>query len=275
MKLRRKLLGMGKAQFFDVILPQIRKYLNDRRVEAVISGSVSFGYCDKYSDVDGVIFLSKRDYMKYGKFFNESIKDLKVEREGHRIEYHFTTIDEYCVTKLLRSDSEDAWREASPFGLYAVSKFIIIHDPGNRIRKLQQRVRKYYPEKVWRDNILKHWRSLLEDGKYNIERDLKRKKVFMFNLHLCNALWNIIILGFLFNKKYYPTHHQWLYEEFKKLPKVVPEVIPKIDEIVRTASIETRAKLLSEIINIYMSYVRDNKLIKPEYVEEWWKIPWR
>lgn len=276
MMLRDQLIDVGKSQFLDVILPQIKTFIKNVRIEAVISGSVSFGYCDKYSDVDGAIFLSKRSYVKYGKFLNENIKGLKVEKDGHTIEFSITTIDEFSVTKLLHSASEDAWREASPFGLYAVSKFIIVYDPKNRIHKLQQRIGKYYPKKVLKEKILKEWRSLLENGKYNVERDLKRKKTsFMFELHLVNSLWSIIILGFLFNEKYHPTHHQWLYDEFKKLPNVVPEITSKIDKIVTTASITTRAKLLSEIIKIYANYLHEHKIINSEYVQNWWKIQWR
>lgn len=275
MELRTELINAGKTQFLAIILPQIKEYLKSGEVEAIITGSVSFGYCDKYSDVDGVIFLSKKDFEKYGELLNEKIEDLQIEKEGYTIKYSFTTIDEFGVSKLLYADSEEAWEEASPFGLYAVANFIIVRDPKHRIQKLQEKIREYYPEKVWQDKILKQWRALLEDGSYNIERDLKRKKPFMFDLHLHNALWSVIILGFLFNKKYHPTHHQWLYDEFKKLFEVVPEVVSKIDKIIGTTNIEERAELLSEIIDIYANYVQKHELIKAEYIQDWWKIPWR
>ena len=156
-----------------------------------------------------------------------------------------------------------------------MSKFIIVYDSQGRIARLQDKVNTYYPKELQKKSILNYWRAFLEDGVYNLGRDMKRKNVFMFNLHLNNTMWNAMMLSFLFNKRYHPTHHQWLYDEFSRLPKLAPRIKPVMDRILHTTDMTKRYKLLNELIRESQKYVRKNKLIDPQYITDWTKIPWR
>ena len=104
MNLKQKLIKDGKAQFFNVIYPQLKELVDPSQFEAVISGSVSFGYCDKHSDIDGKIFLSDKIFSDYNSNIDR-IKGLESEKDNHRISYTITSLDEFCISDLLISDS--------------------------------------------------------------------------------------------------------------------------------------------------------------------------
>ena len=270
MDYKKKLIGLAQEHFNQRLLPELEKIVSDKDIQAVITGSVSFGYCDKYSDVEGKIILPEK-YIKDAR----KIKGLTITKEGHKIEFQPTTIDEFCINPLLKSSSVEAWKGCSPFGLYAISKFIIMYDPQESMARLQKKVNGYYPKEFQKTQILNYWRAFLEDGVYNASRDMKRKNSFMFNLHMNNAMWNAMMLGFLFNKKYHPTHHQWLYHEFSGLRELVPKVRPVMEKMLKTADIAKRYGLLSKLIREFQNYARKKKLIAPEYLTDWAKIPWR
>jgi hypothetical protein len=253
------LLGLAKMECEKILEKLDTK--DKRKISVVVVGSASIGLADKHSDVDGKIICWEK----------LKLKPVTAIVGGHKINFEITTIDEFCINPLILKND---W-SVSPFGLFAAANAVILHDPERKFSKIQDIVRKYYPKKILKQHILNAWRSLLEDGRYNLDRDIKRGKVFMTHLHASNALWHSIMLCFYLNKSYYPTHHQWLYDRFILLPKLSKELRPHIDRMMKTTDIEAKQMIIAKIIDILRLYVKKNRIIENRYLDKWWLIPWR
>ena len=133
-------------EFFAIDFFKKYPYLKNR-ASIVLSGSVSFGQYDKYSDLDiGIIFHSEKLFKKYKmdillNYKNKylTLINLPVMIHGMNITY-FKLID-----KTLSAWTED-WR------LNEYSRALVISDPQNNFKNLQKKYQ-WYPRKIYKEKV--------------------------------------------------------------------------------------------------------------------------
>jgi hypothetical protein len=164
------------------------------------------------------------------------------------------------ITRAPRSDLE--WLEIPEEDLVHVTNGEIWHDPSGTFIALRAALA-YYPDTVWKRRIA-HWcRYCSGMGLYALKRAVLRDNPFYATTAFARTVKLSMELAFLLNRQYFP-YDKWLYEFFRRLPALAPELDPLLCEAVALAtSWERRLELLGRVADLLDARMVELELVPP------------
>ena len=255
-KALQSIVDQGSQWFLKVVLPMLRRKFPVcvDWATALISGSLSFGKADEYSDFDGRLYLPGELYHRFGTSLSQEME--ACSRPNQPWSYAVLNQDEptpLCRLWRNRSDRR-AWLEIDEGHLYYVSHWILVYDPKDIAQSFQRETR-YYPEDVYplrlRDTQvnLSQWRMALA-------RAVSRRDHVTAHIAMGAFLAAAMRLGFLFKRQYGPWA-KWMYEAFLDLPDLGKELGSQILRAVQIPDVEQLPRIAETIEDYYQQHIPD------------------
>lgn len=232
---------------------QLEKYWND--ISVILGGSVSYGEADKLSDLDLFVVAEESiDILPIDAKFNG--KDIRVEGG-----YTWSQLDRFV--HITPDDAETKF--------WGIQKAVILHDPKDRYKKIQEKVNNYLPEDFWKQRILKKWFSVFYCSRNGVRKALTRNDVITTGIWKGKLLEAIMELTFLLNRQYIPPT-KWLYKKFIELPILANEVGLHLMKVLDVHNIEKFEEEGRFIWDTYNMYLKENTLLSTEMADKPWQF---
>ena len=216
-------LELSKRYFYDIVLPEFKKKLNDIlplcAFGLVGEGSECYGYDDELSkDHDFgpsvCIWLKKDNYLKYKYRINKVLKnlpktylgfqELKESEWGHN-RRGLLNIDDFYF-KFIGSANPlqtiNDWQKIPETALSTVTNGEVFLDNLGEFTKIREQLLNYYPEAIRQNKIATRLMNISQHGQYNYVRCLRRNDLVSANQCLYLFVDEVIHLVFLLNRKY-------------------------------------------------------------------------
>ena len=216
-------LELSKRYFYDIVLPEFEKKLNDMfplcAFGLVGEGSECYGYDDELSkDHDFgpsvCIWLRKDDYLKYKDKINEILKTLPKtylgfqelkESEWGNNRRGLLNIDDFYFKFIGSANPPQTinnWQKIPETALATVTNGEVFLDNLREFTKIREQLLNYYPEAVRQNKIATRLMNISQHGQYNYVRCLKRNDLVSANQCLYLFVDEVIHLVFLLNRRY-------------------------------------------------------------------------
>lgn len=262
-----ELIEIGKRHFNGVILPKLNQISPDavRNMMVFIEGSVSYGYCDKYSDVDIDYHIDLPIDNKTLQSIRKSLNDETHWSESIRVSYGFGG-NYWKFDKILNDQIGDFWNEFNPYALNNIKQAIPIWDPKQLLGTIQAKV-DFYPPEIYKNVLRGLWITINDSGKYNVLEAIRRDNLIEGNIYLYRALEAMIRMVYLLNKRYYPPT-KWLsagidtLENDFTLPKIINEISSNND-------LKKRYDSYGALYSIIKDFISNEKLIEKECIDNY------
>lgn len=222
-------LKLAKAYFETygkrMLMEQFPEYLSQIAVGLCGEGSECLGFDDTYStDHDFgpgfAMWVDDEVYEKIGDDLQKAYDALpksfmgyvRMETEQGKGRCGVCTYRQY-LTRILGIDhvpqSDAEWLGVSEEALLASVSGEVFVDPSGEFTSIRNRLRAYYPERIWRLKLAQEMTMFSQNGQYNYMRMLRRSDQASAHLLLGKACENAMKLVYLLNKQYAP-HTKWL-----------------------------------------------------------------
>lgn len=212
-------------------------------------GSECFGFDDEIStDHDFgpgfCIWLTKKDYKKFGKKLQKEYDKLPKEFMGYK---RLTTdnagkrvgvfrIDKF-YEKLLGykgvPDDEEAWLLTEDDRLSHATNGEVFEDGPGVFSAVRDELLKYYPDSVWRRKIAKCASLMSQTGQYNYPRMLQRGDLVTASVCRSEFIRQTMQMMYLLSRQYAP-YYKWMYKGLSKLPDS-QRIADELDMLARSA----------------------------------------
>lgn len=197
-------------------------------------GSECFGFDDEISrDHDWgpsfCIWLTKEDYLRYGRDVRQVYETLPREIEGYgprfesaqgggRVGVLCTQIWYQNYTGFAKGPQTlDQWRRIPESYLAAATNGEVFRDPYGEFTETRNYLLGFYPEDVRLKKIAARCAQMAQAGQYNYPRCVKRGDAVAAQLALDEFLRGGMSMVYLLNKKYTPFY-KWTYRGMRDLP---------------------------------------------------------
>ncbi|MCP5097884.1 MAG: DUF4037 domain-containing protein, partial [Chloroflexi bacterium] len=159
-------------------------------------------------------------------------------------------------------ESHQEWLNLPEEDIIHIINGEVWHDPVGQFTKIRQSLQEYYPEPVRLRRMAHHCRYYSGMGTYALKRALLRdNKLFAATAFGKSIRWGIQ-LAYMLDKQYYP-YDKWLYDLFKRLPRMYDRLGPIVDEAVKlSSSWDRKLELLDQ-----MSDVLDQAMVEDSLIE--------
>jgi hypothetical protein len=252
-------LDLCRRYFHEVGLPAIRAqfpdYLDRMACSLFGPGSDVLGFDDEISRDHNWgprfrLVLSPEDHEAVGDRMQERLlADVPPEFEGHTIRsYPPGRGDRHVRVDSLRDvitgmlgypevPADDvAWLGIAEHRLCELRSGEVWHDPQRLLVGLREQIT-YFPEMVWRKRMAFFWEALFFAE--NFVRSAKRGEPVAEQMYLGWALYCIMRLAFMLNRRYAP-YRKWLHRAFRQLPHLANELNPLLTQMIDGGSAGTR-----------------------------------
>lgn len=227
------------------------------KISVVLGGSICFGGVDEFSDIDLFVSSSGDEIKKFLPITTEYAgKKLVVE-----IGYSWDEVQGFFEN--LPTNAE------SIFG--GIQKAIILHDPSNRYRKIQERVNQYLPDDFWKNKILTKWFGVFYTSNNGVVKALKRNDSVTVQIWKGELLQDIMELTFLLNRQYLPSK-KWLYLNFCELPVLSEELESHLKKVIKVENVQDMEEESKAVWGIINTFIKENKILSPEMADKPWKF---
>lgn len=233
-------IDLAENNFFNNILPKLRKY--DIKISAGLIGygSECYEFDDEYShDHDysdqPCIWLSSEDYEKYGDelkklIYNEKYEKTKTVWSNDR--RGILNVDDYIYSFLGSTRGPKKDTDYLNIPEYLLSSFTngkIFIDELGIISSVREKV-KFYPRDIRYNRIATRCMNASREGLYNYNRCLKRKEMVACNQALSKFIEETIELYFLIHKKYCP-YYKWYHKMLGTIDKKAYDFYTKLVDV--------------------------------------------
>jgi hypothetical protein len=96
---------------------------------------------------------------------------------------------------------------------------------------------------------------------------VSRQKTLEAHIILGCILEDLVHIGFLINRNYYPWRKHWRWA-FEKLPILTPTVLPHIDLAISSPDWDQKLASIEAVRDIYTEYIREKGLLTPEILAD-------
>ena len=272
-------LELSKNYFYDVVLPEFEKDLNDIlslcAFGLVGEGSECCGYDDKISQDHDFgpsvcIWLRKDDYLKYKDRINKVLKNLPKtylgfqelkESEWGLDRRGLLNIEDFYFKFLGSSNPPKTiadWQKIPETALATATNGEVFLDNLGEFTKIRKELLNYYPEQIRQNKIATRLMNISQYGQYNYTRCLKRNDLVAANQCLYLFVDEVIHLVFLLNRKY-KLFYKWSNRALldlkilgKEIHKLLEDMvfaqnkIPYVRKICKTLADELRNQKLTD-----------------------------
>lgn len=259
-ELRNKLIDVAKQYSREILNP----FDEALKVNVYISGSVSYGFCDKMSDIEMEFY-----------FPEETDKEL-VLRVEHAIDslpefmgVHMSAgVSEWGLEKIVNGDIKAYWDKFNPYTLYELTTALPIREDFPLIAKVKERIA-FYPSDICSSVVKGLWLTVIDSGAYNADYSFKRDEKFISSIFFFRAMEALLRLTYIANKKYYP-HTKWLARGLTSLETDfgLKELVADFEGM----PIDEKIKKLNTIAGKVSESLVSNNMLEPKYKDNAWDI---
>ena len=270
-------LELSKRYFYDLVLPEFEKNLNDIlplcAFGLVGEGSECYGYDDKISQDHDFgpsvcIWLRKDDYLKHKDKINEVLKKLPKtylgfqelkESEWGSDRRGLLNIEDFYFKFLGSSKAPETiadWQKIPETALATVTNGEVFLDNLGEFTKIRNDLLNYYPEPMRQNKIATRLMNISQHGQYNYTRCLKRNDLVAANQCLYLFVDEVIHLVFLLNRRY-KIFYKWSNRALLDL-KILGEEIHKLLEDMVFA--QNKIPYVRKICKVLAEELRNQKL---------------
>jgi len=270
-------LELSKRYFYDLVLPEFKKNLNDIlplcAFGLVGEGSECYGYDDKISQDHDFgpsvcIWLRKDDYLKHKDKINEVLKKLPKtylgfqelkESEWGSDRRGLLNIEDFYFKFLGSSKAPETiadWQKIPETALATVTNGEVFLDNLGEFTKVRKDLLNYYPEPMRQNKIATRLMNISQHGQYNYTRCLKRNDLVAANQCLYLFVDEVIHLVFLLNRRY-KIFYKWSNRALLDL-KILGEEIHKLLEDMMFA--QNKIPYVRKICKVLAEEIRNQKL---------------
>ena len=270
-------LELSKRYFYDLVLPEFEKNLNDIlplcAFGLVGEGSECYGYDDKISQDHDFgpsvcIWLRKDDYLKHKDKINEVLKKLPKtylgfqelkESEWGSDRRGLLNIEDFYFKFLGSSKAPETiadWQKIPETALATVTNGEVFLDNLGEFTKIRNGLLNYYPEPMRQNKIATRLMNISQHGEYNYTRCLKRNDLVAANQCLYLFVDEVIHLVFLLNRRY-KIFYKWSNRALLDL-KILGEEIHKLLEDMVFA--QNKIPYVRKICKVLAEELRNQKL---------------
>ena len=166
-----------------------------------------------------------------------------------------TTCDRYLLESLgiaiPRDDVE--WLSLPESRLLEFTSGKVFFDGVGELTALRDFYQAYYPLSVWKYRLAYAWQSLGWD--IDLIGLCEARGDFLSSRNcLSAALFRIMKLAFLLNRRYSPSYPKWLGKEFYKLPCLSNEIGPVLESCYLDADVKSIVGKLEAVCNLLIEY---------------------
>ena len=270
-------LELSKRYFYDLVLPEFEKNLNNIlplcAFGLVGEGSECYGYDDKISQDHDFgpsvcIWLRKDDYLKHKDKINGVLKvlpktylgfqELK-ESEWGSDRRGLLNIEDFYFKFLGSSKAPETiadWQKIPETALATVTNGEVFLDNLGEFTKIRNDLLNYYPEAMRQNKIATRLMNISQHGQYNYTRCLKRNDLVAANQCLYLFVDEVIHLVFLLNRRY-KIFYKWSNRTLLDL-KILGEEIHKLLEDMMFA--QNKIPYVRKICKVLAEEIRNQKL---------------
>ena len=270
-------LELSKRYFYDIVLPEFEKKLNDIfslcAFGLVGEGSECYGYDDELSkDHDFgpsvCIWLRKDDYLKYQDRINEILKNLPKTYLGFQelkeSEWGYNrrgllNIDDFYFKFIGSANPPQTindWQKIPETALATVTNGEIFLDNLGEFTKIREQLLNYYPEVIRQNKIATRLMNISQHGQYNYVRCLRRNDLVAANQCLYLFVDEVIHLVFLLNKRY-KIFYKWANRALLNLKILGNEIHKLLQDMVFA---QNKIPYVRKICKVLADELRNQKL---------------
>ena len=270
-------LELSKKYFYDLVLPEFEKNLNDIlplcAFGLVGEGSECYGYDDKISQDHDFgpsvcIWLRKDDYLKHKDKINEVLKKLPKtylgfqelkESEWGSDRRGLLNIEDFYFKFLGSSKAPETiadWQKIPETALATVTNGEVFLDNLGEFSKIRNDLLNYYPEAMRQNKIATRLMNISQHGQYNYTRCLKRNDLVAANQCLYLFVDEVIHLVFLLNRRY-KIFYKWSNRALLDLKILGKEIHKLLEDMVFA---QNKIPYVRKICKVLAEELRNQKL---------------
>ena len=270
-------LELSKRYFYDIVLPEFEKKLNDIlslcAFGLVGEGSECYGYDDELSQDHDFgpsvcIWLRKDDYLKYKNKINEVLKilpktylgfqELKESEWGYNRRGLLNIEDFYFkfIGSANPPQTINDWQKIPETALATVTNGEVFLDNLGEFTKIRKQLLNYYPEVIRQNKIATRLMNISQHGQYNYARCLRRNDLVAANQCLYLFVDEVIHLVFLLNRKY-KIFYKWANRALLDLKILGNEIHKLLEDMVYT---QNKIPYVKKICRVLTDELRNQKL---------------
>ena len=270
-------LELSKRYFYDLVLPEFEKNLNDIlplcSFGLVGEGSECYGYDDKISQDHDFgpsvcIWLRKDDYLKHKDKINEVLKKLPKtylgfqelkESEWGSDRRGLLNIEDFYFKFLGSSKAPETiadWQKIPETALATVTNGEVFLDNLGEFTKVRKDLLNYYPEPMRQNKIATRLMNISQHGQYNYTRCLKRNDLVAANQCLYLFVDEVIHLVFLLNRRY-KIFYKWSNRALLDLKILGKEIYKLLEDMVFA---QNKIPYVRKICKVLAEEIRNQKL---------------
>ena len=270
-------LELSKRYFYDLVLPEFEKNLNDVlplcAFGLVGEGSECYGYDDKISQDHDFgpsvcIWLRKDDYLKHKDKINEVLKKLPKtylgfqelkESEWGSDRRGLLNIEDFYFKFLGSSKAPETiadWQKIPETALATVTNGEVFLDNLGEFSKIRNDLLNYYPEAMRQNKIATRLMNISQHGQYNYTRCLKRNDLVAANQCLYLFVDEVIHLVFLSNRRY-KIFYKWSNRALLDLKILGREIHKLLEDMVFA---QNKIPYVRKICKVLAEELRNQKL---------------
>lgn len=274
-------LELSKRYFYDIVLPEFEKKLNDIfslcAFGLVGEGSECYGYDDELSkDHDFgpsvCIWLRKDDYLKYKYRINKVLEtlpktylgfqELKESEWGYNRRGLLNIEDFYFkfIGSANPPQTINDWQKIPETALATVTNGEVFLDNLGEFTKIREQLLNYYPEIIRQNKITTRLMNISQHGQYNYMRCLRRNDLVAANQCLYLFVDEVIHLVFLLNRRY-KIFYKWANRALLDLKILGNEIHKLLQDMVFS---QNKIPYVKKICKFLADELRNQKLTNCE-----------
>jgi hypothetical protein len=246
-------------------------------VSIQILGSYGLGIADEFSDLEVALWLQDPLWQARGGQLQLTLL--------HDAPRFADTPDhlELCVWPLswlgprkdfLETRAEPPWEQVSIEEFYELQEALVVRDPGGIFARLRSATApQRLPDWLWKKLLITELARLVVEDLCEFRQAVKRHHTLEGHVLLGCVLQDLLRIGFILNKRYYPwrTYLRWAFE---KLPLVAPAALAHLDTATSSPDWEDRLAAVDAVRDLYCEHIQRHDLLPginmstPRLIEE-------
>ena len=269
--LQEKLIRIGKKHFRDEMLPMLQKRgTGSDGLVVAISGSVSYGYCDAFSDIDLTVYL-RLESKEGDSIRTNTLMDFQAERI--RVSYRFASYQE--IERFLVDRDQIVWETVNPYTLFDLKHVIPVHDCDGILRRLQREY-DFYPDDEFVQIVRGLWITINGSGLYQASQSLERQDHQTANIFFYRAVEALVRMIYILNHEYFP-HTKWLFAGLSGLDNTF-QWYNHAPEMSEEKSLDARIGAFLKVTENVKEQIHKDEILNAECIEKFgsnFKFPFR
>jgi len=258
-----------REYFDDTIVPAITEKFPEvaKQMSLIVLGSQGLGTADEFSDLEAAVYLDDPLWREHGGhlqlLLNERLRATCPCRSSGSV---------ICVRPhswLLGGHAHDfaegketlPWEQVSIEELFTVQENLIVYDPKAFLLQLRQATAPdQCPRWLWQKRLILALKQLVYEDVTELDMAVRRDRRTEAHILLGEVLRDLLHIGFLMNRRYYPwrTHLRWA---FDRLPPTATSIMPYLDAAAAAPDWQEKSSAVDQAIATYKECIARERII--------------